>query len=373
VTPRVVVLFTDSDGFAGAEVALLTLLRGLDRRRFTPLLAHHDHAGIAPLAANARELGIETWMVPAMPHGVEGLRRVPAFAVALRRRGAAVFHAHLPWPLAAKQALLGAIAARVPAVVATLQLYMDLPISAPMRAQQRIIGTGVGRFVVVSEDMRARVSAALPWPAEKLAVIHNAVDAAALRRRANPALRRRLVGERNRPLVLVPARLDGQKGHVHLLAAAEHVPDAVFALAGEGAERDRLHELARGLGVQDRVVFLGQRHDVAELLAVCDVVVLPSLDEGLSVAVLEAMAVGRPVVASAVGGTPEAVHDGVTGLLVPPANPAQLAAAIRRVIEDRALAERLGDAARARAETAFSASTMVERISAVYDDLLARR
>jgi glycosyltransferase involved in cell wall biosynthesis len=160
---------------------------------------------------------------------------------------------------------------------------------------------------------------------------------------------------------------------VHLLAAAEHVPDAVFALAGDGAERHRLHGLARGLGVQDRVLFLGQRHDIPELLAVCDVVVVPSLDEGLSVAVLEAMALGRPVVATAVGGTPEAVHDGVTGLLVPPANPAQLAAAIRRIIEDGALAERLGDAARARAEAAFSAARMVERISAVYDDLLARR
>ena len=104
-------------------------------------------------------------------------------------------------------------------------------------------------------------------------------------------------------------------------------------LAGEGDERSRLEQMARTLGLAERVRFLGYRPDIPELLAVCDLFVLPSLYEGLPLAVLEAMAASRPVVATAVGGTDEVVTDGESGLLVPPAEPAALTAAIRTILE----------------------------------------
>jgi glycosyltransferase involved in cell wall biosynthesis len=181
------------------------------------------------------------------------------------------------------------------------------------------------------------------------------------------------MGASERPIVLTLARLDRQKGLYYLLEAAALVPEAVFVLAGEGPEWPALEAQARALGLTKRVILLGYRDDVSDLLASCDVFVLPSLFEGLPLSVLEAMAAGKPVVATAIGGTDEAVVDGVTGLLVPPADPAALAKGIRMVLSDPVLSARLGAAGRARAHEQFSAEAMVRRVSDVYDELLDSR
>jgi glycosyltransferase involved in cell wall biosynthesis len=172
--------------------------------------------------------------------------------------------------------------------------------------------------------------------------------------------------------VLVVARLDPDKGHRHLLAAAAMLPDVRFLLAGEGPERGALEALAGELGVDDRVRFLGHRNDIPQLLAACDVMALPSSFEGLPVSVLEAMASGTAVVASNIGGVDEIVRDNVTGLLVEPGDALALAAAIRRLVDDPAEAARLAEAARTHVAREFSAATMARRVAAVYDDVLAR-
>ena len=141
-------------------------------------------------------------------------------------------------------------------------------------------------------------------------------------------------------------------------------------IAGEGPERSALEAQARTLGLADRVVLLGYRDDVCDLLASCDLFVLPSLFEGLPLSVLEAMAAGKPVVATAIGGTDEAVVHGETGLLVPPADAASLAKAIRTALSDPRLSQRLGAAGRARVYQEFSAQTMVRHITEIYDELL---
>jgi glycosyltransferase involved in cell wall biosynthesis len=371
MTARHVVCFTDSTGFGGAERALLTLLTGLDRQRWRATLAHHAGSGVQPLVAAARRLDVQTWAVPEMPHGLTGVRRIPRLARALRCRRPDVFHAHLTWPLGAKNALLAAMASHTPAVVVTVQLYLDVPVTFGMRVQQRLIGHGVDRILPVSRHNAIRLEGLLGWPRQKMEVIRNGVDVAAFDRSPDRALREAIGGRDGRPVVLVVARLDVQKGHRYLLAAARDVPDAIFALAGDGPERPRLEALASDLHIGDRVRFLGERRDVPALLASCDVVVLPSLYEGLPISVLEAMAARRPVVATMIGGTDEAVVDGETGLLVPPADPTSLAAAIGRVLGDAELRSRLGDAGRARVTERFSAHETVRRVMDVYELLTA--
>jgi glycosyltransferase involved in cell wall biosynthesis len=179
-----------------------------------------------------------------------------------------------------------------------------------------------------------------------------------------------LTGGSDCPIVFTPARLYSRKGHIHLLQAATLVPDALFVLAGDGPERARLEECARQLGVAARVRFLGQRQDIPQLLASCDLFVLPSLYEGLPLSVLEAMAAGKPVIATAIRGTDEAVIHGKTGLLVAPGNPVDLAAAIRKLLSDRALAAQLAQAGKARVAQEFSAEAMVQGASRVYEEAL---
>jgi glycosyltransferase involved in cell wall biosynthesis len=174
----------------------------------------------------------------------------------------------------------------------------------------------------------------------------------------------------DRPIVLCVARLDAQKGHTYLLAAIRNVPNAIFVLVGDGSERASLEAQAAHLCVRDRVIFLGHRDDVAELLATCDLLVLPSLYEGLPLSVLEAMAAGKPVVATSVGGTPEAVLDGETGFLVPSRDPTALVRAIQRLLTDACLRRKMGMAGRRRVQRNFSPTQMVAGVTQIYEKLL---
>ena len=171
--------------------------------------------------------------------------------------------------------------------------------------------------------------------------------------------------------ILEVARLAEVKGQRTLLAAlADLEATAVFVgrdLEQGGAYERELRAEADRLGVTPRVIFAGYRDDVPALLAGCDVFCLPSRAEGLPLVVLEAMAQGKPVVATAVGGTPELVLDGETGLLVQPGDVAALRRALAEVLRDAALASRLGEAGRARVHTAFSASEMSKRILRMYE------
>jgi glycosyltransferase involved in cell wall biosynthesis len=191
------------------------------------------------------------------------------------------------------------------------------------------------------------------------------------------------------PLVAVFARLHPVKGIEYFLDAAASLaarfPLARFLVVGEGCivrdgvivpspYRHELEDYAARLGLAERVVFTGFRRDVPELLREVAVSVLPCIsNEGLSNSVLESMAAGAPVVATTVGGNPEIVEDGRTGLLVPPADSGALAGAIARLLEDRELAERLGRAARQRVADHFSVEQMVRRTERLYVDLLGRK
>jgi glycosyltransferase involved in cell wall biosynthesis len=361
--------FTDSAAFGGAEQALVTLMAELDRERWEPTLVHHAAPGLEPLLEATRALGVATWPVPAMPEGAKGAARIPRFAAALRRRRPSVFHAQQTWQRSCKYALFAARLARVPVTIATVQLYVELEHDRHTALQRSLLSWSVDRFIAVSEHVRERLEEDLGLPARKIEVIHNAVDAAAARRPADPELRSELNGGARGPLVLVPARLDPQKGHRDLLQAAVEVPGVTFVLAGDGPEREALEELAHTLGVEERVLFLGYRADVPALLAASDLVVLPSLYEGLPLSLLEAMAAEKPVIASRIGGVDELVSDGKSGLLVPPGDPSALASAIRGLLDDRDRAARLAGAGREVVERNFSSAAMEARVSRIYGDI----
>jgi glycosyltransferase involved in cell wall biosynthesis len=362
--------FTDTHAFGGAERMLLTVLAGTDRRRWRPVLFHHGDAGVAPLVEGARALGVPTRCVPRM-RDQRGVMELPRFVRAVRAERPAVFHAHLTWPLRCAHALVGARLAGVPAVVATQQLFRAIR-SRRVAWRHRLLSASVDRYVAVSHDMAHALQPVCVRGARHVTVIHNAVEAESFAAGAPGATAPALpAGRSSLPVVLTLARLDAQKGLDHLLAATALVPNATFIVAGDGPRRDQLEALARELGVADRVRFVGYRDDVPALLAGCDLYVLPSLFEGLPVSLLEAMAAGKPVVATAVRGTDEAVLDGATGLLVPPRDPVALAAAIRTVLADPALARRLAEAGRERARREFSAGRMVEQVMELYDELLS--
>jgi glycosyltransferase involved in cell wall biosynthesis len=367
---RSIFFYTDSRVLGGAENAMFMLLASLDREEWAPTLLLEDAAAVKPLRERAAALGVPVRLVAPMPLGLVGARRVPALVRLLRRERPQVFHAHMSSPVACKWGLAAAVLARVPAVLGTVQVGAYDPPNRSAYRQLRGLTRGVGRYLAVSREIAAELTGKLGWPRGKVEVIYNAVDVERAAVDAPPGLREQLGGGETLPLVLTPARLNPQKGHRVLLEAVAEVPDALFLLAGDGPERASLEAEAERLGVVDRVCFLGRREDVPQLLAACDVFALPSLYEGSSLAVLEAMAAGIPIVSSAIGGTDELIEDGRSGLLVPPGDAKALAGALRRMLADRGLRESLAAAARERVDDGLTREQMTSRVIGVYRELL---
>jgi glycosyltransferase involved in cell wall biosynthesis len=171
-------------------------------------------------------------------------------------------------------------------------------------------------------------------------------------------------------------RLSPQKAPLDFVRAAgiiaQSVPEAWFVMVGDGPLRPQVKMLATELGLTDRLILTGLRHDVPELMAAFDIFVLSSLWEGLPRVLPQAMAMGLPIVATAVDGNTEAIEDGVNGLLVLPGQPAALAQAVIRLLRDPQTVRRMGQAGRARADE-FGARKMVDEIANLYEELLARK
>jgi glycosyltransferase involved in cell wall biosynthesis len=365
---RSIFFYTDSRELGGAENAMLMLLGSLDRARWRPTLLLDAGGAATALSERAARLDVAVQQLEPMPLGLTGGRRALGLARQLRRERPAVFHAHLSWPLAAKWGLAAAVLARVPAV-ATVQLIPQMTLERSSFHQLRLLARGVDRYIAVSGAIATELAERFRWPAEKVEVVYNAVDLDRFDAPPSPALRAELGGGEGAPLVLTPARLDPQKGHAALFRAAAEVPEARFVLAGEGPLRGELEAEAARLGIANRVCFLGRREDVPELLAACDAFALPSLYEGSSLAVLEAMAARRPVISSAIGGTDELITDGENGLLVPPGDAEALAGALRRLLGDGQLRTALAQRGRERAETEFSREAMARRVERIYDEV----
>ncbi|MFO0952930.1 MAG: glycosyltransferase [Isosphaeraceae bacterium] len=233
--------------------------------------------------------------------------------------------------------------------------------------------------VCVSEGVRTFSRDVGGWPADRLAVIPNAVDPAPFDQAASQALPRPALGLADVPedarLILYVGRLDAQKGLTTLLEALSRPsvtgPDWHLALAGDGPERDRLQaEAASRPGLAGRVHWLGHRSDVPALLAASDLLILPSLWEGMPNAVLEAMAARRPVVATAVEGTTDLVVPGETGWLVPPGDADALESALTEALADLERLRQFGEAGRARVEAHFTPGQTVRAYERLWAGVL---
>jgi len=221
------------------------------------------------------------------------------------------------------------------------------------------------------------------YPSEKIVVIRNGVDVSRFDVPPDVAAVRRQLGVApDEQMVTVVSRVTRLKGLEQFIDAAAvltlHFPTVRFLIVGEASHADReyvqeLKQRAERLRVGHRVLFTGLRLDVPAVLGSAVMSVMPSLNEALSNVLLESMAAGRPIVATRVGGTPEAIVDGYTGLLVPPDDPFALAGAIARLLDEPALAGALGRAARQVVETKFPLSRMVSATEDLYLDLLAQK
>ena len=354
----------------GAQQHLLEVLKRLDRNAFAPVLyvlhGRPEHAYLA----RARELGVDIidGDVPESLRGPALLGCVVKLARQLRQRRIAVVHSYL-----FHANVVGTLAARLARTPVALvsKRSLDVYPNRSELAMCRLANRLADRVTANSEAVKRHVHHVEGCPLERIIVIPNGIDLARVMTEA-PEGHAPLAD--SRPVIGTIGRLSKKKGQEDLLSAAAliltRMPEARVVLVGDGPLGGELRQQARDLGIENRVRFLGAVADGAALLPLLDVYVLPSHIEGMSMGLIEAMAAGRPIVATDTGGNAENVIDGVSGLIVPPRTPGRLADAILTLLKDPERARAMGAAARQRVREHFTVDSMVQRLERLYRECL---
>jgi glycosyltransferase involved in cell wall biosynthesis len=330
--------------------------------------------GPTPLSAELAAAGVP---VHCLDRGKWDLRQVTTLQRLLHALRPTVAHLHLMG--AHTIGRLAAALAGVPATVlhdheagAETYVYPGPLLALRRLVEPRIAAPGVA-YIALTEEAAAYAVNVSRRPAQQVAVVPNGIDLAHLAACAldRAAARSHLGLPAWATLIVSVGRLQPVKGFDLLLEAIATMPATVhLALAGDGPERAALAACAARPGLAGRVHLLGHLADVRPLLRAGDIYAQPSRREPFGLAAAEAAACGLPVVASAVGGLREIVCHGETGLLVPPGDPAELAAALAQLVADPPLLRRLGSAARERAHARLSIERTVERLDALYRSLI---
>jgi glycosyltransferase involved in cell wall biosynthesis len=366
----------DKPFIGGGQAVLLSIAQGLDESRFEVEIGAQ---GGGPLEDAAREAGIPFRPLPFGGKLKRGLVR--AIARDLKANPPDILHTH-----GGVAGLYGRLAARragVKAVVHTLHGIHYLHYANPAARLayvllERYCSRRTDAVVLVSQADLDEAGRRRLAPAAKLKLVRNGIDLGAI---GSESFAERVESIRlhlnvDGPIVGTVARLHRQKGLIHLLRAVpailEEHPAARVLVAGGGELEPELRAEVKRLRLDRRFAMLGARPDALELMFLFDVFVLPSLWEGLPLVLIEAASLGKPIVATDIGGTREIIADGETGLLVPPADPDALAGAVNRLLSDRALAARLAANAKSTIPPRFTLGRMVREYSEIYSSLCSK-
>lgn len=368
----------DSLGIGGAEALTVPFARTIDRSALD-LTIVSMHASEGLIVHRLRAIGVRVVTLGARNlRDLAALRRLLAL---IRDEKIELIHAHLAY-----STIWSAIASRIAGVPAVATLHVTPAAARALRpsARHRVltrlrdmlmkkVANRWTRYVItVSAALRDEYVQHGLAPS-KVRVIHNGIEVERFRRSRDEA-RRQIVTELDvppdAPIAVTVSVLRPAKGIEVLLDAIRQIPGAMFLIIGDGPIRDDLAALAQQHGVADRIRWAGFRNDVEALLPGCDLFVHPSLDDAFPTVLLEALAAGLPIVATNVGGVPEIVTPGVTGMLVPPGDARRLADCVGALLRDPAELQRMRNAAVVSGE-GFSTTVWVERLTALYREVLA--
>lgn len=363
-----ILFYTDTPLLGGAENQMYLLAKFLPQERFQVTLACSNYQNLNGWCQQFMDLGIQVQRLRVLhkhdPRHFFYLQKlVPQFDL---------LHLHIWNPASCRYAL--AASRKIPVVVTE---HDPFPLKGLKGWLKKKLIQHVQAIIVCSQAAKNIVCEQDASCESKVNIIPNGIDIEEFRKEARLAsrmeFRRSILGnELNRKIILCVAELHERKGQKYLIDAvsrlSQNFPDIKLVLIGEGSSRKYYEKLARPLG--NLVMFLGRRRDVGKLMAASDIFVLPSVREAFGIVLLEASVAGIPVVASNIGGIPEIIDDGVTGILVPPNNAEELTQALQKYLENPSLASKLASAAQKKVSEEFHAQAMAMKTAEVYDAIL---
>lgn len=365
--PPLRILHTEwSDGWGGQERRIVSEMEGMMKRGHHVVLATRSTCRILEEAQRRN--------IPVLPMAMKGkfdLGAIRQLARYLKAERIQVVNTH-----SGIDSWVGALAAKLagtPVLVRTRHLNIPLK-----RAWHNFVHFLPDSLVTCGETMSRHLEEGCGFPAEQLTSIPTGIDFSRFTPLHTRQETRQSLGIPEEDfLVLMVGVIRSVKRHEIALRAfgrfLERHPSAHLVLAGEGPMQERMEQLATELAIAERVHFLGHREDVPDLLGAADLVLLTSRSEGVPQAVTQALGLGVPVVATAVGGVPELVIHERTGLLVPPEDPQAAAEAMARLADDPALAARLGEEGRRHVMAEFSLDAMLDKTERLYHALLEKK
>jgi len=351
----------------GAEQMVISLASGLDRTRYNPIICCLNHKG---RFASRLEQGdvkvIELNKGPAIDFLI-----IPKLIKVMRRYKIDIVHTHL-WTAD----FWGRIAAKLAGIPIIISTAHNVDIWKPKLFLwfDRVLSKSTDKIIAVSKKVRLFYIEKAGIEKDKLITIYNGVASKKTGIEAGDRLKKRKeldLGSKDK-IIAVIGRLVEQKGHIYFLEAmkkiSSEIPKLKALIIGDGPLKNRLMDKARELGLEGKVIFTGIREDISEILPLIQFLVMPSLYEGLPIVALEAMAQGKPIIATEVGGIPEAVLHNKTGILVPPGNPSLLAESIIQLTESCELRKSFGKEAKKLVREQFDLKQMLKHTQAIYDE-----
>ena len=360
---------------AGAERNLFEVVTRLNPQRFKPIVMCLE--GGRPLDF-LRNKGVETTDLKLKriytPYAF--LKAIEIFRIIKQYNVKIVITYH------ESSDFLGSVVAKLAGVPVIISSRRDMGYKLKKRhiLIYKLINRLFNRIITVSDAVKNVICNRENAPLHKIVTIHNGVELEKFSKQLDRNTIKQSLGLRsNRPIIGILAGLRPIKGHKYFLEAASLIlqkfPETYFLIVGwydkNGDYFKELKALIRKLNIEENVIFIGGRSDIPEVLSIVDVPVFSSINEGFSNAVLEAMAVGKPVVATNSGGTSEAVIDGETGILVPPCNSEALASAVMVLLDNPEKAKNMGEEGKKRAKQLFSINKMIQSIENLYEKLLS--
>jgi len=390
---KIIHIITRLDKGGSAEETLLTV-RGLDKERYDIILIKglslesemgvRETRAVEHNLAEVERCGIRILTISELVRTIHPLYDLKAFISLVKiflREKPHIVHTHT-----SKAGILGRWAAffsRVPVIIHTSHGHVFWGYFGKLKTRifillEKISALVTDRLIMLTEQEKNDHLHFHIAPENKFSVVHSGINLDEFSNTSvDPAsMKRRLGVPEDNLIVGTVGRLTSIKGHRYLIEAARKIldvrPDIIFVFLGDGELLDELKNMATRSDIEENIMFLGWRSDVAEVMSTFDIFALPSLNEGMGRVLVEAMALGRPIVASNIGGIPDLVVDGENGYLVPVGDVESLAARIRKLLDDPEKREEMGECGK-KIAIDYSANAMVQKIDRVYRKLVVSR